>query len=253
MVHGRHAILPADSWIFEKTSDGSSDKHSDDFGVDIEQYKKDLLSRFRDTYRRASLCLQKQYNALKIKADKWKSISFDVGEDVWVYLPELQRDKDKKAIGKLTYQWYGPMTIVEKHPESDVLYLVITDRQVKFEQYVHVNRLRKYVSRENRPRDQVLPVPTYDINWDQLPLSEALQDKVTQDLNREIDEEISFDLVQHERREPTVAEEALIGKVFIDEGDRYIVRLVRYHLKLKVIMCWYEKLKNQGSKWVGTG
>ena len=77
-----------------------------------------------------------------------------------MYLPEMQQDKEIRAVAKLTYQWRGPMQIAERHPTSEVLYLVLTDRKIKYEQYVHVNRLRKYVSRENKPTDQVLDVPT---------------------------------------------------------------------------------------------
>jgi len=72
------------------------------------------MMRFQDTYKRARVCLQKQYDALLLKADNWKQPFFDVGENVWAYLPEMQKDKDKKSIAKLTYQWYGPMKIIEK-------------------------------------------------------------------------------------------------------------------------------------------
>lgn len=71
------------------------------------------------------------------------------------------------------------------------------------------------------------------------------------DQDRSADAE--FELIQHERREPTIAEESLVGKVFIDDGDRFIVRLVRYHPKQKVMMCWYERLEKRGSEWIGTG
>ena len=259
MVYGRHAILPADSWIFEKGTPElsySDDDAREEISVDLDQYKKDMMLRFQDTYKRARICLQKQYDALLVKASDWKQPSFDVGEDVWAYLPELQKDKDKKSIAKLTYQWFGPLKIIERHPESDVLYLVLTDRKIKFEQYLHVNRLRKYVSRESKPTDQVLPVPTYefgdDFDFNRVPLPDSLSTQVNQDLSH-ADEDIEFELIEHARREPTIAEESLVGKIFIDEGDRFIVRFVKYHPEQKIMLCWYEKLEKRGDKWVGTG
>jgi hypothetical protein len=206
MVHGRHAILPADSWMFVRDSNTAPLME-----IDVETYKKNMMTRFRETYSRARNCLQEHYKALNIEADKWKQIKFDVGEEVWVYLPEMQQDKEIRAVAKLTYQWRGPMQIAERHPTSEVLYLVLTDRKIKYEQYVHVNRLRKYVSRENKPTDQVLDVPTYDFNWDEIPMPSKLTQAVQQDLmkNQEIEvqelvdqdsgmnESETFEIVQH--------------------------------------------------------
>jgi len=158
------------------------------------------------------------------------------------------------------------MQIAEKHPSSDVLYLVITDRKIKHTQYIHVNRIRKYVARESRPEDQVLDVPTYDFNYDEIPmnpeLSEAIQkdsslekQRVTHRKNQAThkDSQESFQLVQHSKRGPTIAEASLVGKVFVDDGQRFIVRIVKYHPKEKVMVAWYERLTKQGDQWVGTG
>lgn len=48
------------------------------------------------------------------EANQKKKVTFEIGEQVWVYQPEAQ-EKDGKVIQKSTYQWHGPMTIVEKH------------------------------------------------------------------------------------------------------------------------------------------
>ena len=258
MVYGRHAVLPADSWIFKKIIEG------EEVPVDLEAYKKDMMIRFAHSYARARQHLQKQYDRMNLEADNQKQVAFEIGDEVWAYLPELQQDKDVKAIAKLTYQWMGPYRIAEKHPESKVLYLVLTERRVKNEQYIHVNRLRKYIARELRPTDQVLPVPTYDFVWDELPKNQGLNASEQMDLAiedgqgsrraaPEATEDPAVELVAHDRREPTIAEASLVGKVFVDGPDRFIVRMVRYHKRHKVMVAWYERLIKKQGQWIGTG
>jgi len=74
MVYGRHAILPADSWIFKRDREGESVE------IDVEAYKKHMIYRFQETYSRARKCLQAQYDSLNLKADQWKQVSYDIGE-----------------------------------------------------------------------------------------------------------------------------------------------------------------------------
>ena len=127
--------------------------------------------------------------------------------------------------------------------------------------------MRKYVSRENKPTDQVLDVPTYDFNWDEIPMPSRLTQAVQQDLLKNQgaqaqefvsqdsgrDESETFEIVQHSKRLPTVSELSMVGKTFIDDGERFVVRMIRYHPAQKTMVAWYERMKKQGDQWIGTG
>ncbi len=83
-----------------------------------------------------------------------------------------QKDGVKK---KLSYQWH-PLVIADQHPESDVLYRVfLENRQRRSQGYIHVNRLRKRIS-QVQPIDTVLPVPSYDLDYEDLPINSRLLD-----------------------------------------------------------------------------
>lgn len=253
MVYGRHAVLPGDLWMYSRA-------RLDDQGEpqDLSVYKRDMIARFAHTYVRAQTHLQKYYDKMILQAARSKKESFEIGEAVWVYQPEAQqRDGIKR---KLSYQWHGPMVIAEKHPESDVLYRIyLENRDRRTEGYVHVNRIRKYVGRNVKPADEdvVLPVPSYDIEYADLPLSSTLYDDLTQDTTKAQDliddNDPVFDIVQHPKRKPTNAENALIGKVFFIKGIRCKVYRISYHQREKTMVAHYKYQERKNQRWVDTG
>jgi hypothetical protein len=70
---------------------------------------------------------------------------------------------------------------------------------------------------------------------------------------RQTENDIEFELVQEPYRKPTTAEQALVGKVFLDEGSRFQVFRIAYHKDKKIMMAWYKELIKKGSKWTATG
>ena len=265
MIYGRHAILPGDMWMFHKVlvnEEGSP--------INVSQYKSDMITRFAHTYSRARAYLYKHYDKMIEDANKLEPMTFEVGQEVYVYQPEAQqRDGIRK---KLTYQWHGPLVIAEQHPDTPVLYRVYTEnRDKKVQGWFHVNRLKLY--RNLRPKvsqdDNLLPVPSYELEYEDLPISSQLIERLMVDYEerpdkrRRIGEEDDrdheenydplFELIQHPKRKPTNVEMALIGKVFLDQGKRYKVFHVSYHQEKSVMVAHYKELIRKGTRWVDTG
>ena len=245
MVYGRHAILPGDLWMFSRAH-MNQDKEATDLSI----YKRDMVARFAYTYARAQGYLKKYYDRMLLKAEQKNKVTFDVGDEVWVYQPEVQQKGGVRR--KLSYQWHGPLVIAEKHQDSDVLYRVyLENRARRTEGFIHVNRIKKYVTREARPDDVVLSVPTYDLEYDDLPVSSTLHEEPVAEIDDDDDPE--FDLIQHPKRAPTAAEAALVGKVFFVKGTRCQVFRISYHQRMKVMVAHYKYQQRKGNKWVNVG
>jgi hypothetical protein len=209
-----------------------------------------MVARFAYTYARAQGYLQKYYDRMLLKAEQKNKVTFDVGDEVWVYQPEIQQKEGVRR--KLSYQWHGPLVIAEKHQDSDVLYRVyLENRARRTEGFIHVNRIKKYVSREARPDEVILPVPTYDLDFEDLPVSSTLHKEPTADIDD--DDDPAFDLIQHPKRAPTAAEAALVGKVFFVKGTRCQVFRISYHQGMKVMVAHYRYQQKKGHKWVNVG
>ena len=267
LVYGRHAVLPGDRWMFSKAfvnEDRQKDPNSNlDNNLfpepkDMMKYKSDMIARFAHTYARAQHHLKKYYDRIIEEAAQKKQVTFDLGEQVWVYQPEVQSKDGIRR--KLMYQWHGPYWIAERHPKSSVLYRVfIEDRSRKLDSFVHVNRIRSYRGRELRPTDVVLPVPTFDLDYENLPRSSRMDIDVEDEENesgneeRQTENDIEFELVQEPYRKPTTTEQALVGKVFLDEDSRFQVFKIAYHKDKKIMVAWYKELIKKGSKWTTTG
>jgi hypothetical protein len=267
LVYGRHAVLPGDRWMFSKAfvnedrlKDPNSNLDNNLFPEpkDMTKYKSDMVARFAHTYVRAQHHLKKYYDRMLEEASQKKQVTFDLGEQVWVYQPEVQSKEGIRR--KLMYQWHGPYWIAERHPKSSVLYRVfIEDRSRKLDSFVHVNRIRPYRGRELRPTDVVLPVPTFDLDYEDLPRSSRMDIEAEDEENesgnkeRQTESDIEFELVQEPYRKPTITEQALVGKVFLDEGSRFQVFRIAYHKDKKIMMAWYKELIKKGSKWTATG
>ena len=249
MVYGRHAVLPGDLWMYSRAQLDENQEPTD-----LSVYKRDMIARFAYTYVKAQKHLQQYYDRMLLQAAQRKKVSFGPGEEVWVYQPEAQQKDGVKK--KLSYQWH-PLVIADKHPESDVLYRVfLENRQRKSQGYIHVNRLRKRVS-QVRPTESILPVPSYDLEYDDLPISSRLLDLLESNTDEEADGDSDndpvFELVQHPKRKPTIAENALIGKVFFVKGRRCQVYRITYLQSERIMVAHYRYQERRGKRWVNTG
>lgn len=61
-----------------------------------------MVARFAYTYARAQGYLQKYYDRMLLKAEQKNKVTFDVGDEVWVYQPEVQQKEGVRR--KLSYQ-----------------------------------------------------------------------------------------------------------------------------------------------------
>ncbi len=251
MVYGRHAVLPGDLWMYSRARLDESQKEPTDLSI----YKRDMIARFAYTYVKAQKHLQQYYDKMLLQEAQRKKVTFQPGEEVWVYQPEAQQKDGVKK--KLSYQWH-PLVIADRHPESDVLYRVfLENRQRRSQGYIHVNRLRNRIS-QVRPTDAVLPVPSYDLEYEDLPISSKLLDLLEADQNAaddddDTDQDPVFELVQHPKRKPTIAENALIGKVFFVKEKRCQVYRVSYLQDKRIMVAHYRYQERRGKRWMNTG
>lgn len=284
IVYGRHAILPGDMWMFSKAKIDEEDQP-----IDLGTYKKDMMARFAMTYTRVQKQLRQHYDRILKEANQQKKVSFEIGDQVWVYQPEIQaRDGVRK---KLTYQWHGPMIVAETHPESTTLYRVLlSNRERRTDGWIHVNRLRTYRGRESKPTDVVLPVPSYDLSYDDLPLSSQLDEMVVSERRKRKrkeqqvqarkkkrsalgkqesstitddnkydsssdNDDPEFEFIEHPERTPTEAELSLIGKVFLNKKGtkRYKVYAITYYKPRKAMVAQYKEQERVHNRWVDTG
>ena len=247
MVYGRHAVLPGDLWMYSRARLDENQEPTD-----LSIYKRDMIARFAYTYVKAQNHLQRYYDRMLLQAAQRKKVTFQPGEDVWVYQPEAQQKDGVKK--KLSYQWH-PLVIADQHPESDVLYRVfLENRQRRSQGYIHVNRLRKRIS-QVQPIDTVLPVPSYDLDYEDLPINSRLLDllEANNATEEDTDNDPVFELVQHPKRKPTMAENALIGKVFFVKEKRCQVYRITYLQSEKIMVAHYRYQERKGKQWVNTG
>jgi hypothetical protein len=189
------------------------------------------MKRFENVWNRAAQATRKVVDR-RLKDSKRKDVSFDVGQQVWVYIPEIFRDGVHQ---KLLFKWHGPYRVIEEVSKG-VLYKVRTERGRNLTQVFHACRLKEYLPYERRPEEQVVldedgepQLFTFDditpssaklesAEWRRLKKAQALGTTGKK-----------YVLVQESLREPTSQELSAVGKVFIDDEGRWIVTSVAYH------------------------
>ena len=136
LMYGRDPRLPIDVSLL-KARETYSDI-SDYRGVIADR----LLAARQLTHDNIELAQQRQ----KTQYDKTaKERSYDIGQKVWLYTPNNR----KGLSSKLTHNWHGPYRILAKR--SAVNYLLDANDERDYVQTVHVNRLKPFISAENRP------------------------------------------------------------------------------------------------------
>ena len=251
VLYGRDAVLPSETWVFNPESrvryqqDQRGQKGS----------RTEFMKRFENVWNRAAQATRKVVDR-RLKDSKRKDVSFDVGQQVWVYIPEIFRDGVHQ---KLLFKWHGPYRVIEEVSKG-VLYKVRTERGRNLTQVFHACRLKEYLPYERRPEEQVVldedgepQLFTFDditpssaklesAEWRRLKKAQALGTTGKK-----------YVLVQESLREPTSQELSAVGKVFIDDEGRWIVTSVAYHPEHRIVVAFYEKLLDEKGEWVPAG
>jgi hypothetical protein len=113
--------------------------------------RTEFMKRFENVWNRAAQATRKVVDR-RLKDSKRKDVSFDVGQQVWVYIPEIFRDGVHQ---KLLFKWHGPYRVIEEVSKG-VLYKVRTERGRNLTQVFHACRLKEYLPYERRPEEQVV-------------------------------------------------------------------------------------------------
>ena len=136
LMYGRDPRLPIDVSLL-KARETYSDIN-DYRGVIADR----LLAARQLTHDNIELAQQRQ----KTQYDKTaKERSYDIGQKAWLYTPNNR----KGLSSKLTHNWHGLYRILAKR--SAVNYLLDANDERDYVQTVHVNRLKPFISAENRP------------------------------------------------------------------------------------------------------
>jgi ribosomal protein L21E len=179
------------------------------------------LAKLRKAREIAKLNLEEAQRRMKEKYDKKKNVQkFEVGQLVWLYIPQVQAGQSREL-----YKGYsGPYILIEQTSPVNFRLAKAHNNQV-LKNAVHVNRLKKYISRQLKP-----PTPEE--------LEEALQDEVT-----EIDDMIHVDRPKQrqeqeieseiENRENESETEATETNNNDDETVEYLVEQVLKGRKLR--------------------
>ncbi len=251
VLHGRDAVLPSEIWVFNPESRVRYRRDQ----LDKKESRTEFMRRFDNAWNRAALATRKVVDR-RLKSSKRKEVSFEVGQQVWVYIPEIFRNGVHQ---KLLFKWHGPYRVIEEVSKGS-LYKVRTERGRNLTQVFHVCRLKDYLPYERRPEEQIIldedgepQVFTFD---DITPSSAKLESAEWRRLKKAQALGTSgkkYMLVQESPREPTSQELSAVGKVFIDEEGRWIVTSVVYHPEHRIVVAFYEKLLDEKGDWVPAG
>lgn len=248
VLYGRDAVLPTETWTFNPEVRTRVRKEQGSKG----EAKTDLVKRFERAWARAVSATKKVVDR-RFKASSRKDVSFTVGQQVWVYIPEIFREGVHQ---KLLFKWHGPYRVIEE-VSPGVLYKVRTERGRNLTQVFHVCRLKPFVAYERRPEEQVIlddqgepQLFTYE---DLTPSSARLESAEWRRMKRAQvmgTTKKKYLLVQEPVREPTPAELSVVGKIFVDDEGRWAVTSVAYHPEHRIMVAFYEKLLNERGEWV---
>jgi transposase InsO family protein len=248
IIHGRDAVLPTEVWTFNPEARVRVRREQGSKG----EAKTELVRRFERAWSRAVAATKKVVER-RLKASTRKDVTFMVGQQVWVYIPEIFRDGVHQ---KLLFKWHGPYRVIEEISPG-ILYKVRTERGRNLEQVFHVCRLKPFVAYDRRPDEQVIldangepQVFTYE---DLTPSSARLESAEWRRKQRAQalgTAKKRYLLVQEPFREPTPAELTVVGKNFVDNEGRWVVTSVAYHPEHRIMVAFYEKLLNERGEWV---
>ena len=139
-----------------------------------QQYLGRLKSDLCDIRTKALEAMDKRFKRNKRNYDaKVRPVSFEKGEQVWLYLEALAKDVTKK----LAHKWHGPFIVIKQEGTSCTL---ILEKGQKIHPVVHVNRLRKFYSEEWVPNNSLREEElggTLELTAEELPASSFVEDE----------------------------------------------------------------------------
>jgi transposase InsO family protein len=135
LMHGRDPILPVEAVMCPPTISYFSS----------ENYKDELTTRLHEAFTLVKENMQRTQHKQKEHYDiKSESVDYEIGDKVWIYNPSSK----PRLSGKLLHNWHEPFKIIDKL--SDVTFKLQTCDDRKYEQTVHVNRIKRFVNPEER-------------------------------------------------------------------------------------------------------
>ena len=154
LLRGRQAILPIDLTLLIPNEAFKN----------ASEHLKDILPKLETFHSVAMENIKKAQQKMKKYYDKnAQSSTFDVGDYVWVYTPNLKKNLSKK----LLHQWQGPMYLTKK--VSPVTFILRNNNNKLLKAPVHVNRMKQYVDRNSRPIGILNDVEGTDIDDEDIP------------------------------------------------------------------------------------
>lgn len=167
LLYGRECRLPIDVNFLQPANVSTS----------VNEHRQRIVESVERSQNIARENIQKAQQKMKAQYDKYaKERQFVVGQKVWIYTP-----KTKKGLSrKLLHLWHGPYRLVEQM--SPVHFFVRTENNSRAKFAVHVNRMKPYVSPDDRPinpPDEEPDEPYLDIS--DIPEDSFDQDSTSQD------------------------------------------------------------------------
>ena len=174
LLYGRDPRFPIDISLFKSQElyDNTSD------------YRSVLINRFLEARKLAHDNIELAQQRQKANHDKKaKEVSYSIGQRVWLFTPN-----NRKGLSfKLTHNWHGPYRILAK--KSPVNYLLDSNDERNYMQIVHVNRLKPFISYNDRPETVEM---IYPIDENSKNNNKAFQDQPAEE-DRDEDNDIQTD------------------------------------------------------------
>ena len=135
LLYGRDSRFPIDISLFK----------SQELYDNTDDYRSVLINRFLEARKPAHDNIELAQQRQKANNDKKaKDVSYSIGKRVWLFTPNNR----KGLSSKLTHNWHGPYRILAK--KSPVNYLLDSNDERNYMQIVHVNRLKSFISYNDR-------------------------------------------------------------------------------------------------------
>ena len=179
LLYGRDPRFPIDISLFKSQElyDNTSD------------YRSVLINRFLEARKLAHDNIELAQQRQKANHDKKaKEVSYSIGQRVWLFTPNNR----KGLSSKLTHNWHGPYRILAK--KSPVNYLLDSNDERNYMQIVHVNRLKPFISYNDRPETLEMTDP---IDENSKNNNQAFQDQPAEE-DRDEDNDIQTDPAEFE-------------------------------------------------------
>ena len=227
LVFGRDPHMPVERWLPALRQ----------LPLDLQAHRAEHIRALRLGW---DLSLESRTDAAHaaIVATKRRPVSYNVGDKVWCYLPEILRGSQHN---KLESKWFGPFTIINR--VGPVTYRLHTSRTKRVTQSFHVERLKPFWNPKERPSDTVILNQHFAVEVDDLiadPAGSLLPPSTTASPPSPTITWGSATIDTYKPRKPTAAERALVDTVFEHDGQFWKLFYVNYHLGNYCVTAWLE-------------